>query len=120
MSNESIPVWKELEIIRATTKIYELVFTKNGTAQDISNWTIYFTVKLKMSDLDSEALIAKVITSHSEPTNGKTLITLDITDTNIPTGNYYYSIDYKDTSDNEQVLLSGRVKIIEPVLKTRT
>ncbi|GAG74929.1 unnamed protein product, partial [marine sediment metagenome] len=42
--------WKELTITKKTTKVYELQFTKNGSAETIAGWTIYFTVKQNMKD----------------------------------------------------------------------
>ena len=112
--------WKDLEIVKKTTKIYELVFKKDGIAQDITGWTVYFTLKKNMKDTDDNAKIKKTITTHSNAEGGKTLIELTTSDTNQDEGIYYYSIDYKDDDSNEDVLFTGRMKIIEPVLKTRT
>ena len=109
--------YKDLEITKATTKAYELQFTEDGQSVDITDWSVYFTVKTNMKDLDADSKINKTVTSHSEPTDGKTLIELTAEDTDIDAGNYYYSIDYKDDDDNQQVLFTGKIKIIEPVRK---
>lgn len=110
---------KDLEITRKTTKIYEILFKKDGIAEDITGWTIYFTVKINVEDDDGDAKIAKVITVHSSATEGKTLITLEPTDTDIEAGIYWHSIDYKDDNDNEGVLFTGRLRISEPILQDR-
>jgi len=110
---------KDLEIVKKTTKIYELIFKKDGVYHDITDWTVYFIVKENMEDLDASAKITKTITSHSDPTNGKTLITLEPTDTDIDAGNYYFSMDFKDDDDQQGVLFQGKLRIVESVRKTR-
>lgn len=112
---------KNLEMVKNTTRIFELNFTKDGVFKDITGWTIYFYCKKKVTDSDANAKIKKIITSHSDPTNGVTLITLDASDTaSLDAGNYYFSMDWKDTEDQEGVLFSGRLKIKKAVIKDRT
>jgi hypothetical protein len=36
---------KDMEIYRKTTNYFELHFKKDGIAEDITGWTVYFTVK---------------------------------------------------------------------------
>ena len=110
---------KDLEVVKKTTKIYELIFKKDGVYEDITGWSIYFTAKANMNDSDANAKISKTVTSHSDPTNGVTLITLEPADTDIDAGNYYYSMDWKDNDDNEGVFFQGKLRIIESVRKTR-
>ena len=110
---------KDIEIVKKTTKIYELHFTKDGQNKDITGWSIYFTCKANMLDSDANAKITKTVTSHSAPTDGKTLITLEASDTDIEAGNYYFSIDFKDDENQEGVLFQGKLKVIESVRKTR-
>jgi len=118
MSSDSKYV--KIKIEKGTTKKIELYFKEDGIGFDITDWTIYMTVKEDMEDADSQALIAKTITSHSEPENGKTLIELSIADTDLTPGSYYYSIDYKDDSDNEGVLFWGHLEISDAVLDSRS
>ena len=103
-----------LEVFRKTTKIYELNFTQDGNSKDITGWTIYFTVKEKKLDTDNNAKIKYDITTPQDATNGKTLIELTQSDTD-RTGNYYYSIDYKDNEGNVGVLFYGRILFLEKV-----
>jgi len=107
-----------LEVIQKSTPSYELVFTEDDVALDITGWTIYFTVKQNMNDTDANAVINKKITTHSDPTNGKTLITLTNTETNL-TGNYYYAVDYKDDEGNEDTLYYGRIRFQKSTRSTR-
>jgi len=107
-----------LKIFRKSTKNYELIFTEDGSAKNITGWTIYFTVKTKVEDTDANARIKKDITSHSDPVNGKTMIELYNTDTDL-SGNLHYSVDYKDDQGNEGVLFYGKINFVESVRDTR-
>ena len=111
---------KNLEIVRKTTKVLELHFTRSGQNEDITGWSIYFCCKANVEDSDVNAKISKIVTSHSAPTDGKTLITLEPSDTDITAGNYYYEVSFKDDDDQEAVLFSGKLRISEPILKTRS
>ena len=110
-------VKKDLDIVRTTTKTFEISFTKDGLAQDITGWTIYFTVKKDMKEIDDDAEIQKDVTSHSDAINGKTLIELSSTDTALDAGSYYYDIKYKDDDNNSGILFSGRIRFIQPVTR---
>lgn len=109
-----------LTLYRKSTKTYEVQFKKDGLAVDITDWTIYFTIKTNMEDLDADAKLAKIVTTFSSPTSGKALIELTTAETDIIAGNYWYAIDYKDDDDNEDTLIYGKIKIEEPVLKDRS
>jgi hypothetical protein len=110
---------QNLEISRRSSKAYTVKFFKEGSVQDITGWTVYMTIKANMDDLDANAKLKKKITEHLNAQEGIAIIELTSDDTNITAGNYYYSIDYKDTNDNEDIVISGIMKIKEPTLKTR-
>lgn len=106
---------------QGSTMSYELPFTKDDIGIDITNFKIYFTLKAKKELADIDALINKTITSHSDAVNGKTLITFLSSETIDLLGNYYYSFEYKDTSDTygEDVLFEGRMTITKNTRVTR-
>ena len=110
---------KDLSIPKQTTKVFELQFKKNGQPIDITEWVVYFTAKSAMKDTDDDAVIEKDIgyeqvISHSDPTNGKTLIELSATDTNLE-GNYYYDVKYKNPDGDVGILFQGRIKFTRTV-----
>lgn len=111
---------RRLKIYRKSTKTYELQFKKDGAVIDITDWTIYFTIKESMEDDDNEAKLQKIVISHADAPSGIALIELSSSDTDIEKGNYYYSMDYKDNEGNEDVLFAGRILIEEPILKSRS
>lgn len=65
-----------------------------GTAYNLTGKTVFFTVK-KLTDNgddDTNALITKDITNHTNPTGGITTLTLTTTQTNIAIGDYKWDI----------------------------
>ena len=114
------PTSKSIEFVKGDTKQYELVFTKDGSAVDLTDWTIYFTVKENMEDADSASKIATSVSTFDDAISGKALIPLTVADTSIDVGQYYYSFDYKDDEGNQGVLLEGRLTVRRKVLQTRT
>lgn len=84
-------------------------FEDDGSPKDITGWTIFFTVKTKKdyfsSTDDTNAVISKTITSHTDAVGGKTAITLSNADTDVTPDQYYYDIQYLDGS--------GKVKTVK-------
>lgn len=109
---------KNLIISQGSTPVYQLEVLKKGISTSIVGWTIYFTAKKNREDSDANAAINKKITDHSDAANGLTQIELSKTDTN-HTGNYYFSLDYKDNDENEGVILWGRIKFEDSVRDVR-
>ena len=98
-----------LEVFRKTTINYLLRFTEAGIPKDISGWTVYFTVKEKISDADNLAKINHNITTHQDAKGGKSLILLTQEDSD-RTGSYHYDITFKDNEGNVGVLYFGRIR----------
>jgi len=108
-------------IYRGDSREYLLTFTKDdGSAIDISEWKVYFTVKKNYRDDDIKAVIRKDIKKedHYDPTHGKTKITLLPADTDvlIP-GKYYYDIQIKRKENDIITVLSGKVEIKSDVTR---
>ena len=85
---------QDLNVVRNTSKSYTLTIEDSGSPVDISDYTIYFTVKKNSNQADAQALISKTVTIHTEPLQGKTIISLTPTDTDIAPGTYLYNINY--------------------------
>lgn len=89
----------EIEVIRGDDVTLTLTFTdKNGVIIDLTNSTVFFTVKRKVSDTDANALISKTITSFAAPTTGVCTVSLTDTDTNLSSGVYYYDVQLVDAT----------------------
>ena len=105
---------------QGSTMGYKVNFTKNKIGIDITNFTVYFTMKINKEDADSAAVINKKITIHVDAINGKSLIEFIEADTKDLLGNYYYEIAYKNSDDNTaDVLFYGRMTIAKTTRKIR-
>lgn len=105
---------------RGDDQILALEFKQDGVAKDITGWTVFFTVKKKIDDDDNNAVIKKEITTHTDPTNGKTEIPILDTETNSLKGVYFYDVQYKDTSGNIKTPMLGKMTFIEDVTRRIT
>jgi len=95
---------------------YTLNFTdadNNDEPLDITGYTIFFTVKNNLNDADEIALIGpKEIIEHSDPTNGKSLLTLTSAETEaLSAGKYACDFRMKDTNGKITTLGVGNFQI---------
>ncbi len=100
----------DLKIKRGDSKTWTLYFSvkKTGEIISISGWTVFFTVKEKITDTDDMAKIKKDITSHTDPSAGKSQISLTSSDTSITPKNYLYDIQIlKNTGEIKTILEGG-------------
>jgi len=109
----------DLEVPKNKTEVWTLTFSEDNAAIDITDYTIYFTVKEKKSDLDADAKLTKTVTTHTDAVNGESELYLSKADTNsLAIGQYYYSIEYNNgetgTDLSEEILQSGRLTITRP------
>ena len=106
---------------RGDDQVFALELTENGAVKDITGWTVYFTLKSKIDDADTAAVLKKDITTHTGPTQGKTEIPLLNTETDVLKGIYFYDIQYKDVSTPAIVktVLSGQMTFTEDVTRRK-
>lgn len=107
----------KLSIIKRDSVSFELDIKNCGVAIDITGYTIYFTVKssANISAGDGSAIIKKIITSHTDPTNGITHIVLTPTDTNQTAGEYFYDVQMKAPDGEVTSCVMGQFEIIQDV-----
>ena len=78
------------------------------------------TTQVSLNDTDARALIQKSWTSHSDPTNGITTLTLSSSDTNRAPGAYFFELQIKDGSGNISTSYSGRLIILSDIINKIT
>ncbi len=98
----------DILIIRGDTVSVPITFT----GIDLTGSTVFFTAKPAISNSadDSDATIEAQTSSHSDPTNGKTVIALTSTLTNVTPGKYFYDIQIKAA---DGTITSIPVRILE-------
>jgi len=85
---------------------------KSGAVVDITGWTIYFTIKEYVSDLDSTAKVSYTNTTHLNPTLGQSEVFISKTTMKtLEVKEYYYDIKVKN--------LDGEIFDIVPTSKFR-
>lgn len=95
----------DLSIYEGEYKSWKVtVSTSDGNPVDITGFSFLFTVKRDIGDDDSNAIIKKLITTLSDPTNGSFHITMDESDTANKNGRHVYDLQMKDTLGHRTAL----------------
>jgi hypothetical protein len=71
------------------------VLSEDGTEFDLTGCETFFTVKKRIEDTDSQALISKSTTSHTSATEGITSFSLNYWDVDYE-GSFFYDVKVKD------------------------
>lgn len=89
---------------------------------DLTGATVFFTAKPELTDDsgDTNAVIAKGVVSHTDPTNGRTVIDLDPTDTDVEPGIYFYDIQVKKASGAIVSIPARKLRIWADVTRRTT
>jgi hypothetical protein len=101
-------------IINKATDITYAVRIKNAAKEPIviTDWVIYFSVKINSSDLDSAALInTSVVATTPNATDGLVLIVLTNEMTDIPVGTYKYGIKIKTSLGIITMIAEGEFRV---------
>jgi hypothetical protein len=106
--------------IRGDDVVISLTFKdSSGVVIDITNYTIFFTLKTNKYDLEADAVLTKTVTVHSDPTHGYTLISLTGAETALLEGSYYYDIAYKTGAGVHKTVANGAFSFKDDIT-TRT
>jgi hypothetical protein len=82
-----------IQAIPADDIALNLAFKESdGSPYDLTGAEVSFRVKRKIGDSDSDSVITKIVTSHTNAAAGLTTIDLSATDTNLALGFYTYDI----------------------------
>jgi hypothetical protein len=108
------------DVYRGDTFGLILTFKNNDIPQDITGWTLFFTLKTAVDDPDSSAILKIDWTTHTDPTNGISTLTLTATQTDALAGAYYYDIQTKNTSSTIQTILYGTMTFTKDITRRTT
>lgn len=97
-------------IYRKDDAVIPFTISYDGTPFDLSGTTIKFILKKDKED-GSSVILEKTITTHTDPTAGKSEIVLTSAETNITPGKYYYAIVLVDVSDKQSTLIVSDIEI---------
>jgi len=90
-----------IEMPRGDSAAIPIRITNNGDPVDISDYSLVFTVKEKLTDADMNEVFQVTITEHINPTNGETILKIPYQDTEVNVGKYHAEmrLDKGDTRD---------------------
>ena len=111
------------DIIRGDTRHFKVtVVDKTGVPKDITNATVFFTMKISKDKDDTDpTTIQKKVTTHTDPQNGITKVTLLPSDTfDKQTGKYYYDFQIVFNQDEVYTIDEGVIKIVSDVTRKTT
>ena len=102
------------------TKIIPLVFRdSNGDFLDITGSTVYLTVKTNIDDTDANAVFQKIVTSHTDPTNGATTIEVEPSDTSSEEPSEpFYDIQITQSTGKISTVMTGNYVLTRQITNT--
>lgn len=111
------------DVIRGDSRSENLTFLQSdgSTPIPLGGGTVYFTVNSNSDPAsDTTAVIQKIVVdpNFTNPTNGKTTITLTPTDTTIDAGSYWYDAEFVDSSGNKTSSYRGKFIVQSDITRT--
>lgn len=109
-----------MNIYRGNPYDASITIAASGSAYDLTDKTVFFTVKktTDTDDGDGNALITKDITSHTSASGGITALSLTAAQTNIVAGDYRWDLRIYQSSPLVQLnTISGTCNIVEITTK---
>lgn len=84
---------QKIRIIQRDTITINFILTnEDGQPIDLTETTLFFTVKKRLGQTDDDAVISKEVTDHINEEAGETAVTLGSAETDVKSGNYYWDI----------------------------
>lgn len=108
------------KFIRGDTRAINVTVTDSaGAAVDLTGGTVFFTLNASSDPTDdTDAVVEKSVTSHTDPTHGLTTITLDHADTDsLAADIYYYDIQFVDAQGNVTSKQADTFEIIADITR---
>ena len=108
----SKPTALNIDLYKGDNYSWQFRFTSAGVVENITGWTLYFTAKRYLSDPDINAIIQKIVTTHTDPTNGVTTVSMSHVETNaLPVGTWFYDVQIKTAADEIYTVFKGQFKV---------
>jgi hypothetical protein len=103
-------------IIKRDDSDFELTFKDiDSNPIDLTDGTVFFTVKRNKKDTDENAIIKKHITTFEDPTLGICTLSLSSSDTDILPGDYWFDVQLKDKLGRISSTYAGRMLVKQDI-----
>lgn len=109
----------DITLIRGDTASITFEFSEGGASSDLTGATVFFTAKPDLTNdvTDTTAVIAVEVTSHTEPTEGRTVIPLSDDDTDVTPGIYWYDIQVKRVDGSIVSIPARKLEVVADVTR---
>ena len=90
----------------------------NGNPIDITGFIIFLTVKTDPEAQDADdtnAVIKETVSSHTDPTNGLSEMSISKTDSDVTEDIYFYDLQFRDSGGNITTFLHGEFEVRQDV-----
>ena len=109
----------DLTMIKGDDFSRTITIKTDSVAQDITGWTVYFTIKNDKDDTDANAVYQQIITNHSDPTSGITAISIPHSSSeDFELKKYLYDIQTVDTADLVRTPVRGYFQVTWEITNT--
>jgi len=113
MSTTSNTTPNDITVFRGDDFATQLVFSDtNNCVIDITGWTLFFTIKRRLEDPDSSALVALNVTPTT-PTTGTQIITVPNAQLKSLVGQYFYDFRFINMSGTIVTITSGVITFLD-------
>jgi hypothetical protein len=112
---------KRLTLIRGDTQTYTLAFKGGtaGTAYNLKNWMVFFTMKTVWSLPDAQASVLKSQLISADTPSGIAVVSLTPGDTeNLDPGEYDFDISVRTAANETFTVMRGKVDLEYDVTRT--
>lgn len=102
----------KIEMTRGDTEDFVVTFDENGVPCDITGWTVIMTVKADKDDADAQAVVQKIVITHTAPETGVAVIPFEPADTDaLEAKGYWFDIQAKTDTGDVYTVLKGIFKL---------
>lgn len=106
----------KITLQRGNARNIKATVTKDGSAVDVTGWSVRLTVKNKPTDTDAAAIISKLVTSIPNPTQGIINIPIDAADTEDKAiGTYVFDLLVLDAAGKKHSSETGDFVIVQEI-----
>jgi hypothetical protein len=110
MEEQTITIFR-----RDTTSIKVTVKDSDEVIFNLTGYDSKLTVKKNPTDTDSKAVIGPITGTSTDPTTGLIEFELEIADTNIPAGTYFFDIQINYGTTDIKTVSYGRIVILQDI-----
>jgi hypothetical protein len=113
-----------LEMVKGDDWYLDIGFeTSAGVAVDITDWTVWLTLKRVQEDTDANAAYQQKVTAHVDAVNGLSRVSIPAASSTLLLGKYYFDVQVKtDESPTPGIytMIIGSFNVLQDITRGTT